>query len=382
LALNRISDDLADDGKLQPGPFIKEFVTAIRSLSPETIAANLRSRSLVDYPQGLGVPDISVFLNLCAGNFECPWSGGAPMPLTLYEHATAVHAGKIYVFGGFVEVGPYATNAVNAYDPVTNEWTPKHRIPATDVRTDFNTTYTAHAIGDKIYVVVGAKAFAQLQNKLFAYDPVTDQWSPRAARPTYRDNFASVAANGLLYVIGGSGDIGNGPGTPTSGFRETKSHVEIYDPATDSWSTGAPLPMALAQARACAVGDQIYVFEGTTDAGLEGAILSYDTMSNSWSAKAPMRTARYPGGFNCVTVDGTVYLLGSGPFIHGFDPGTIDRYDPYVETWSSPIRMPTPREYLSAAVVGRRIFMMGGVSIPPNRHQPIDIVEILDTDRL
>ena len=70
LVLNRISDDLADDGRLQPGPFIREFVTAIRSLSPETIAANLRSRSLVDYPQGLGVPDISAFLDLCAGHFR------------------------------------------------------------------------------------------------------------------------------------------------------------------------------------------------------------------------------------------------------------------------------------------------------------------------
>ena len=100
LVLNRISDDLADDGRLQPGPFIGEFVTAIRSLSPETIAANLRSRSLVDYPQGLGVPDISVFLDLCAGTFDCPWSAGAPMPRPSTGHATAVHGGKVYVFGG------------------------------------------------------------------------------------------------------------------------------------------------------------------------------------------------------------------------------------------------------------------------------------------
>ena len=70
LVLNRVSDDLEDDGRLQPGPFIREFVTAIRSLSPETIATNLRSRSLVDYPQGLGVPDISVFLSLCAGDLR------------------------------------------------------------------------------------------------------------------------------------------------------------------------------------------------------------------------------------------------------------------------------------------------------------------------
>ena len=98
--MNRISDDLADDGSLQPGPFIGEFVAAIRLLNPETIAANLRSRSLVDYPQGLGVPDISVFLDLCAGTFDCAWRAGAPMPLVSTGQAAAVHDGKVYVFGG------------------------------------------------------------------------------------------------------------------------------------------------------------------------------------------------------------------------------------------------------------------------------------------
>ena len=50
--------------------FIREFTTALRSLSPDTIAANLRNRAIVDYPAGLDVPDISVFLNLCAGTLR------------------------------------------------------------------------------------------------------------------------------------------------------------------------------------------------------------------------------------------------------------------------------------------------------------------------
>jgi hypothetical protein len=100
LILNQLSDDLADDGRLRPGTFIVDFVRGVRSLSPETIAANLRSRSLVDYPQGLGVPDISVFLNLCAGNFDCPWRAGASMPRGSRTHGTAAYGGKVYVFGG------------------------------------------------------------------------------------------------------------------------------------------------------------------------------------------------------------------------------------------------------------------------------------------
>jgi N-acetylneuraminic acid mutarotase len=377
LALNRFSDDLADDGRLQPGPFIEDFVTAIRSLSPETIAANLRSRSLVDYPRGLDVPDISVFLSLCAGNFDCPWSAGAPMPLNLSGHATAVHAGKIYVFGGSTQSGPYVSDAVNAYDPVANEWSPKHSMPAP------SWAATAHTIDDTIYVVFGANASMQLQNGLYAYDPVADQWSPRAPRPTYRTHFASVAVNGLLYVIGGVGQTGNGPG-PAAYPYEHKSHVEIYNPATNTWSTGAPLPTALTEARACAVGGQIYVFAGWSVAGLERSILSYDTASSSWTAKSPMQTASY-SAFDCVTMDDAVYLVGGvGSGSHGSILGTVDRYDPFVDTWSSPTRLQTPRSSLAAAAIGGRIFTLGGRARYPSQlsDRTVNVVEILDTDRL
>jgi N-acetylneuraminic acid mutarotase len=376
LALNRISDDLADDGRLRSGPFIEEFVTAIRSLSPETIAANLRSRSLVDYPQGLGVPDISVFLSLCAGNFDCPWGAGAAMPITLSTHATAVHAGKIYVFGGSTQNGPYDNDEVNAYDPLANEWTPKQRMP---VR---SRAVTAHTIGDTIYVVVGTDHFMQLQNTLYAYDPIADQWSSRATRPTYRTNFVSAAVNGLLYVIGGVGQVANGPGYAHP--NEHKSHVELYNPATDQWSTRSPLPTALTESRACVVGDEIYVFGGWTLAGPERSILTYNTLSNSWTAKSPMQTTR-SSAFDCVTLDGTVYLVGGTALDHAID-GTIDRYDPFVETWASPIRMPTPRSFLSATVVGRRVFTIGGLaqdtSVRPVTVRTVDVVEILDVDRL
>ena len=108
---------------------------------------------------------------------------------------------------------------------------------------------TAHTIGNKIYVVMGQETLYpwRVQNELYAYDPITDQWSARAARPTYRAGFASAVVNGLLYVIGGTGQVGDGPhiGDGPTFVAELKSHVEIYDPATDRWSTGAPLPTAI-----------------------------------------------------------------------------------------------------------------------------------------
>ena len=202
-----------------------------------------------------------------------------------------------------------------------------------------------------------------------------------ADRPTYRADFASAVVNDLLYVIGGYGQVDNGPGGVNGEF---KSHVEIYDPVTDRWSTGAPLPTALSTGRACVFGNQIYVFGGASVVGSEASILTYDTTSSAWSAKSPMPNARY--AFDCVTVDGAVYLLGGfGTTTPGIF-GTVERYDPFVETWSSPTRMQTPRHGLSAAAVGSRIFTIGGMarsgSVQTPTDRPVDVVEILDTGRL
>jgi len=375
LVLNRISDDLADDGHLQPGPFIEEFVAAIRSLSPATITANLRSRSLVDYPQGYDVPDISVFLDLCAGAFDCPWSAGAPMPLPLAGHFSAVHAGNIYVFGGSpFYPNPCCEQEVNAYDPVANEWTPKRRMP------ESSRGAAAHTIGDRIYVVMGMDRYSYVQNGLYAYDPVADQWSARATRPTYRTWFASAVVNGLLYVIGGYGQVDNGSG---AGSGVIKGHVEIYDPATDRWSTGAPLPTARMSARACVVGDQIYLFGGTTGGGpVETSILTYDTTANSWSAKSPMPDERI--GFECVTADDAVYFVGGYADGPAAMVDAIERYDPFVETWSSPTRLKTPRYSLTANVVGDQLITMGGTTAytPQTPYNIVDFVEILDLEGL
>jgi N-acetylneuraminic acid mutarotase len=373
LALNRLSDDLADDGRLQSGPFIREFVTAIRNLSPATIAANLRSRSLVDYPQGLDVPDISVFLNLCAGNFDCAWRAGAPMPMRSSGHATAVHAGKVYVFGGMPSLSAGIPSSerkngyeVDAYDPKANEWTSKHEMP--DASLD---DAAAHTIGDKIYVVMGSDIISNSpQDALYIYDPIADAWSTGAARPTTRAQFASAVVNGLLYIIGGWGEV-----------ADVGKSVEIYDPATDRWSSGAPLPAALAGAQACVFSDQIYVFGGSTLANVWGrSILTYNTTSNSWSAKSPMPNTRFK--FACVVVDDAAYLVGG----HAHDLTRVDaveRYDPLVETWSSPTRLHTPRYFLSAAVVGQQVITMGGVVRNGTREMsPVDVVEILDTGRL
>src|SRR5262245_34630402 len=54
-------------------------------------------------------------------------------------------------------------------------------------------------------------------------------WSSLASLPTPRQHFAAVTGeDGKIYAIGGQGANG-----------QALNKLEIYDPATDAWTTGA-----------------------------------------------------------------------------------------------------------------------------------------------
>ena len=229
----------------------------------------------------------------------------------------------------------------------------------------------AHTIGDKIYVL--ASYHLGFQNGLYRYDPIADEWSTLAERPTYRYEFASAVVGGKIYVIGGVGQLDDGP---WSGLDwTTKSHVEVYDPATDRWSSGAPLPMPLGSSQACVLSDKIYVFGGRNvlAPGSEAFVLTYDPAANSWSAKSPMKNPRE--ALVCVVVGDAAYLLGGSSSAGSWD--LVERYDPLLETWTSVTRLPTGRYWLGAAVLGDEILTFGGQRDPKNAL--VDVVEIYDT---
>ena len=61
------------------------------------------------------------------------------------------------------------------------------------------------------------------------YDPQADAWTQLANMSIARQNHASAAVGGKLYIFGGHGT-----------GREL-STAEVYDPASNSWSQGLSL---------------------------------------------------------------------------------------------------------------------------------------------
>jgi len=82
----------------------------------------------------------------------------------------------------------------------------------------------------------------------------------------------------------------------------------------------------------------------------------YDPEADTWTAKAPLPTAR--GALAAAALDGKIYAIGGRDATQ--DLNSVEAYDPANDSWESLEDLPTARDHLAAVVVGERIFAVGG----------------------
>lgn len=171
--------------------------------------------------------------------------------------------------------------------------------------------------------------------------------------PTPRWYTVHAVVDGKLYVIGGW-DTNDGYGAPPVGVNE------MYDPATNTWYTKAPMPVPVRGAACAAIGKKIYVAGGSRtkrDVPDYCDVLQiYDTTTDSWTIGPPMPTPRdLVTGF---AVEGKFHVIG-GSKDNPANPGQLvnawehEVYDPEINAWYSanPPGTPWPLADSSATVV-------------------------------
>src|SRR6266540_2783555 len=189
----------------------------------------------------------------------------------------------------------------------------------------------ADSIGNKIYAAYGFSGGDT--NQLRVYDISADSWSagPAAPLPT-RSEGAGIRSADSLYCIGGRS-------------LTVLSDVDRFSPASNTWTSVASMPTARAGLAVANVGDKIYAIGGRTGTTpCTGtpltAVERYDPTTNSWTAVAPLLSAR--SDLAAAEVGGKIYVFGGCAF--GTVLRNVDVYDPTTNTWSSaPADLPTAR---------------------------------------
>jgi N-acetylneuraminic acid mutarotase len=191
-------------------------------------------------------------------------------------------------------------------------------------------------------------------NTVEAYDTGSDTWSGRANMPTARVFAAAATApSGKIYVAGGSTSVDSSTALDA---------MEEYNPATNSWTTRAPMPTArLGLALVAAPNGKLYAIGGYSTSAQQalGFVEEYDPTTDQWTRRADMPSARTRFGA-ALGLDGKIYATGGD--LGGFAPQpSLEVYDPIANTWTTRTPLPTARSDIAAATAGNgRIYVVGG----------------------
>jgi len=278
------------------------------------------------------------------------WGKRAPLVQPNSEMAVAELGGKIYVIGGYPS-DRVSVNVVQVYDIKSDSWR---------LTTPYPTTINhASAVGiNGMLYVIGGQTNAGTQTEesryvtaVYAYDPKTEKWLPRAPMPTARSAMAHDVIDGKIYVAGG---------------RPPRGHdFAAYDPKADRWTVLPELPTARNHMAAAAIDGKLYVVGGRFGGGFRSEITAvnemFDPNANKWIPKRPMSESR--SGHNGIVVYGCFHTFGgehptagpSGVFPHH------EVYNAKTDRWTRFSDMPIPVHGVTGLVYANGwIYLPGG----------------------
>jgi N-acetylneuraminic acid mutarotase len=204
----------------------------------------------------------------------------------------------------------------------------------------------AAALGDKIYVVGGFDGTSNVPvADVHVFDVASRTWSSAAPLPAPRGGAAVVVLDGKIHVLGGGNDV------------STLADHSVYDPAADAWSEAAPLPRAEGSVAAVALGGRIYAIGGRSGFSDFGDTYVYDPQADAWTNGPPIPPR---GTAGAAVWKGAILLFGGESQRTGRVLGDVLELAPGAAKWVRVGRLKTPRNYARAVVFRSRIYVVGG----------------------
>jgi Kelch motif protein len=227
----------------------------------------------------------------------------------------------------------------------------------------------AVTIGDQIYFGGGIKAILFLKNEgngpvarervpivslqsFERFDPATDSYTSLAPLPFALNHVGIATYKGDVYVVGGHGNRLFG-GDPRGEFLR-------YSVKNNRWQRLPPLPTPRGALAVGVMGHRLYVAGGMT-AGLPGHATKrleiYDFDTRRWSRGPDMPTAREHVGW--AVFHGKFYVVG-GRDDRTDALRTVERFDPRRGMWETVAPLVVPTGGLGAVVADGMLFAVGG----------------------
>jgi N-acetylneuraminic acid mutarotase len=306
-----------------------------------------------------GTPALAARLQ--AGSAPLGWTSLAPLPTARGGLASTIADGQVFVIGGAATLENQSLNTVEAYDPGTDTW---HTVNSAGLtpRGDFGVA----TAGGRIYAIGGYDdSTGNVLDSVESFDPRDPAagWRSEAPLPIVSPSgwqgdggLAAAAYNGLIYVAGGY-DQDN----------DLLSNLEIYNPRSNTWSAGAPMPTPRGLLRVTVADGRLYAVGGLDATGtvVFDTVEAYNPTDNRWSSEAPIPIPRAEPAMatladgNIVAAGGCCEFDSAGHVVGVFSDAEL--YSPRTNTWNKLPPLPDARASLTGAVIdGNQFLAIGG----------------------
>ncbi len=266
------------------------------------------------------------------------WVAGKTMAAPRSTHtATLLPDGKVLVAGGTNAGVPLGS--AELYDPNSNTWATA--TGSMTVARGYHTATALNAVGEVL--VVGGRAGITTASAEIYYPTVTTSWSAVASMSVPRQGHtATRLPDGRVLVAGGY----NEPDPRVAGTW--LNSAEIYDRASNTWTTVAPMLAARSSHTATLLPNGKVLVVGGNGPSLLSSAEIYDPVANTWS------TAGNAGARDSHTAtllaNGMVLVVGGSGSTGAI--ATVALYDPASPTtWTAAAPLPTARYSHSASLM-------------------------------
>ena len=305
------------------------------------------------------------------------WQSAPSLPAATQEVYCTTWNDRVVVAGG-LRSGPDSTRRFKTladtylFNPASERWTTGPDLPAPRHHLVLGTA------ADRVYGFGGFSG-EELGRNGFQYrdDVYTfygEQWTRIGTMPRPLGETVALSLNDRIHLITGSLH-----GSTEAQQGATGTHL-VYDADADAWTEAAPAPTARSSATGAVVDGQLYVAGGRRreSGGITnlGTLERYDPVSDAWTTRSPL--PQPSGGLAGAALDGTLYVFGGEYFSDG--GGVYEHtwaYEPEADAWTELPPMRTPRHGLAGTAIDGRVFAVGGNTAAAIGAATSDVVEAL-----
>jgi Galactose oxidase, central domain/Rhodanese-like domain/Kelch motif/The GLUG motif len=285
------------------------------------------------------------------------WTRRSPMKMARDQFAGALIGDEIFVFGGNA-MGGKDLYTGEKYNIVRDTWSDIADNPYYESDWPKGVEELSGVACDGRFYVFGA---AHRYNYNEMYDPATNTWTTLPKKPTATAGAIPILHEGEMFFFGGY------TGNSTASWT-----VEAYDPDQDTWRKVTDMPRALSSHAVAVHGHSAYIIGGyDEDAGvMNDDVMRYDFQTNTWERDyhtAPPDAARiHPYATQAPVINDRIYLIGGiQAEMRGSDwaVDTFTIFDIELKEWDSGPALPKPRNSHLTVISGNMIYVIGGKNV-------------------